>query len=168
MAKSVAKNGGFYISRYEVGANGDSKKNQKVLTATNSDGSDYLGANTWYGLYGTIRKIDENKQMIWGCQYDQVIKFIGEDAQTGHTDRNLTTEFILSGQNPLDKMKNIYDLEGNHYEWTVEASNFDHRSDRGGGRGYLNSNIYRASSHRGSYYPTQISTVYTSRSIFYL
>ena len=168
MAKSVAKNGGFYISRYEVGANGDSKKNQKVLTATNSDGSDYLGANTWYGLYGTIRKIDENKQMIWGCQYDQVIKFIGEEAQTGHTDRNLTTEFILSGQNLLDKMKNIYDLEGNHYEWTVEASNFDHRSDRGGGRGYLNSNIYRASSHRGSYYPNQIATVYTSRSIFYL
>ena len=29
MAKSVAKNGGFYISRYEVGANGDSKKINK-------------------------------------------------------------------------------------------------------------------------------------------
>ena len=41
MAKSVAKNGGFYISRYEVGANGDSKKNQQVLTAASS-GMDYI------------------------------------------------------------------------------------------------------------------------------
>ena len=121
MAKSVAKNGGFYISRYEVGANGESKKNQKVLTAASSDGSNYLGANMWYGLYNTIRKIDENKQMIWGCQYDQVIKFIGEEAQVGHSDRNLTTSKALSGQNELDKMKNIYDLEGNFGEWTAET-----------------------------------------------
>ena len=127
MAKSVAKNGGFYISRYEVGENGESKKGQQVLTADDVDGSNYLGANTWYGLYNTIRNVSVNKQMIWGCQYDQVIKFIGEEAQIGHSDRSLTTDHALSGQNDLDKMKNIYDLEGNYYEWTAEA-HFDRYS----------------------------------------
>ena len=55
MAKSVAKNGGFYISRYEVGERGSSKKGQKVLIADDSanitEDGNYLGANTWYGLY---------------------------------------------------------------------------------------------------------------------
>ncbi len=61
MAQSVAKYKGFYISRYEVGANGTSKKGQAVLNA----GSD--SANMWYGLYSTIRKTGSSttSQMIW-------------------------------------------------------------------------------------------------------
>ena len=61
MAQSVAKYKGFYISRYEVGTNGTSKKGQTVLNA----GSD--SANMWYGLYNTIRKTGSSttSQMIW-------------------------------------------------------------------------------------------------------
>ncbi len=131
MATSVAKNGGFYISRYEVGENGESKKNQKILTNANSDGTNYVGANMWYGLYDTCRDINHNRQMIWGCQYDQVIKFIGEEAFKGHPDRNLTNSPEVSGQNELDKIKNIYDLEGNFYEWTAEAGLPNTRMVRG-------------------------------------
>ena len=153
MAKSVAKNGGFYISRYEVGANGESKKGQQVLTADSSNGENYLGANTWYGLYNTIRKIDENKQMIWGCQYDQVIKFLkenGEDPENGHSDRNLTENHALSGQNELDCMKNIYDLEGNHREWTAEAYSTNCRA--------LRSGYYGNAGHGGGFYPASRRT----------
>ena len=59
MAKSVAKYKGFYISRYEIGANCASKKEQTVLNA----GS----ANRWYGLYNTIRKTGSSteSQMVW-------------------------------------------------------------------------------------------------------
>ena len=60
MAKSIAKYKGFYISRYEVGANGDSKKNQNVFT-----GSIYI---KWYGLCHTLRNTTGNitkKHMIW-------------------------------------------------------------------------------------------------------
>ena len=131
MATSVAKNKGFYISRYEVGKNGESKKKQKVLTAASNDGDNYLGSNMWYGLYHTIRDIDENKQMIWGCQYDQVIRFIGKQALMGHDDTNLTIIPALSGQNELDKMKNIYDLQGNFWEWILEAR-YNGRVRRGG------------------------------------
>ena len=166
MAKSVAKNGGFYISRYEVGANGDSKKNQQVLTAASSNGTNYLGANTWYGLYNTLR--ENNKPMIWGCQYDQVIKFIGEEAQIGHNDRNLTTDHALSGQNELDEMKNIYDLEGNHYEWTAEALSTLSRAIRGSSYGNAyNGNFYPAS-NRNNLNPTNGSYYYSARSTLYL
>ena len=167
MAKSVAKNGGFYISRYEVGANGDSKKNQQVLTAASSDGSNYLGANKWYGLYNTLR--ENNRPMIWGCQYDQVIKFIGEPAQVGHSDRNLTTDHALSGQNELDCMKNIYDLEGNHYEWTAEANSTDRRANRGSFSNGASIGFFNPASYRDNYFsPTSSNVTVSSRSTLYL
>ena len=172
MAKSVAKNGGFYISRYEVGANGDSKKNQQVLTAESSDGTDYLGANMWYGLYNTIKDETKHKQMIWGCQYDQVIKFLkenGEDPENGHSDRNLTIDHALSGQNELDKMKNIYDLEGNHAEWTAEAYSTDYRARRGSDYDYALVGYFIPASTRYSNNPLDIyNIIFSSRSTLYL
>ena len=120
MATSVAKHGGFYISRYEIGENGESKKEQKVVIATDEDGTNYIGEDNWYGLYRTCGYAGDNKQMIWGCQYDQVIKFIGNQAQIGHSDRNLTEVESLAGKNELDKRNNIYDLEGNYREWSME------------------------------------------------
>ena len=172
MAKSVARYEGFYISRYEVGAGGSSKKGQKVLTADDpadiTEDDNYLGANTWYGLYNTIKNSGANKQMIWGCQYDQVIKFIGEPAQVGHSDRNLTEGHALSGQNEQDCMNNIYNLEGNHYEWTAEAVSTNSRANRG--RYYNNAsngNFYPAS---GRYYgnPSFSGNSSSSRSTLYL
>ena len=169
MAKSVAKNGGFYISRYEVGEGGASKKGQQVLTAYEIDGSNFLGADKWYGLYNTIRKIDENKQMIWGCQYDQVIKFIGEEAQTGHSDRNLI--IALSGQNELDKMKNIYDLEGNYGEWTAEAYSTGGRALRGSSSGTAHNGNFNPASTRLAVSPTftyNALLFFSARSTLYL
>lgn len=160
MATSVAKNGGFYISRYEIGLNGESKKDQTILVASN--------ANMWYGLYQTIRDISNNQQMIWGCQYDQVIKFIGEEANIGHTDRNLTTTPTSSGQNNLVKMKNIYDLEGNFCEWTLEACYENSRAGRGGSFQNTNSKDFYSASYHFSSYPIQQHNVVSSRAILYI
>ena len=173
MAKSVAKNGGFYISRYEIGEGGNSKKGQAVLTAATTGGGSgataYLGANMWYGLYNTIKNSGANKQMIWGCQYDQVIKFIGEQAQVGHSDRNLTKDHALSGQNELDCMNNIYDLEGNHYEWTAEAISTISRAIRGSYcNGASGGRFYPASHRNLNYYPTRSNDSCSSRSTLYL
>ena len=151
MATSVARNGGFYISRYEVGENGDSKKKQRVLTASNTDGNNYSAANTWYGLYKTLRDLDNNQQMIWGCQYDQVMKFLlPEEVQTGHSDRDLTTRAALSGENELDKMKNIYDLEGNFWEYTLEAVYNDNRICRGSYFNLTNTEEYSPANSRAN------------------
>lgn len=164
IAKSVAKNGGFYISRYEIGENGESKKGQPILTAANWNGTNYLGANMWYGLYNTIRNIDANKQMVWGCQYDQIIRFIGAEAQVGHSDRNLTTSPALSGQNELDKMKNIYDLEGNQYEWTAEANSTDRRANRGTNYSDPDNGYFYSACGRGRNDPTVAYGDFSSRS----
>ena len=166
MAKSVAKNGGFYISRYEVGNNGETKKGQTVLTAASSNGTNYLGANTWYGLYNTLR--ENNKPMIWGCQYDQVIKFTGEEAQIGHNDRNLTTDGALSGQNELDKMKNIYDLEGNHMEWTAGAYSTFARARRGSNYSNAYHGLFYPASVRGGGAPSSSYDYCSARSTLYL
>ena len=172
MAKSVAKNGGFYISRYEIGEDGNSRKGQKVLTAASSDGGSgataYLGADTWYNLYKTIRDDNSNRQMIWGCQYDQVMKFIGDEAQIGHNDRNLTTTHALSGQNELDKMKNIYDLEGNNLEWTQEADSTSGRVHRGSFYSNSRVSIFYPASYRSAYIPTFSYDYLASRSTIYL
>ena len=169
MAKSVAKNGGFYISRYEIGERGSSKKGQAVLTAAGSDGTNYLGADKWYGLYNTIKNSGANKQMIWGCQYDQVIKFIGEQAQVGHSDRNLTKDHALSGQNEQDCMNNIYDLEGNHYEWTAEAPSTSGRANRGSYYYNADSGYFYPASNRDSLdSPASSNFYYSSRSTLYL
>jgi len=116
MAASVAEYGGFYISRYEVGANGSSKKGQTVMTADDA-------GQMWYGLYSTLKKTGASttSQMIWGSQYDQVIKFIGSEAEVGHDDRGIVTSPAASGNNPDDEMQNIFDLEGNYQEFTSEA-----------------------------------------------
>jgi len=126
MAESVAKYKGFYISRYEIGTNGTSQKGQTVLANTEP-------TNWWYTLRNTLSKTGTSttSQMIWGCEYDQVIKFIGEEAEVGHSDRNSASEPALSGNNPNDEMMNIYDLEGNYIEWTAEADSTDIRVGRG-------------------------------------
>ncbi len=140
MAVSVAKYGGFYISRYEAGYENNwviSKKNQNVLTsATSVAGPYYLAGDQWYGLYNkTLTCVEKgesvNSHMIWGCQYDQVIKFLGkEKGETGHnyqTPRRQLTGYV----DDQDILNNIYDLEGNNYEWTAQAYGTNGRVERG-------------------------------------
>ena len=174
MATSVERYGGFYISRYEIGAGGSSKKGQPVLTAATTGGvsgaTEYLGANTWYGLYDTIKNSGANKQMIWGCQYDQVIKFLKENEQypeIGHT--YIAISRTLSGKNEQDCMNNIYDLEGNHNEWTAEARSTDLRAYRGSDFNYASLGLFFPASNRGNNNPTFSGNVYySSRTTLYL
>lgn len=145
MARSVAKYGGFYVGRYEAGENGTSKKEQRVAigvpevelsqtarlatVATSVGGNTEpnseiaVGADDWYGLYENTRNTSGNivhSHMMWGSQYDQIMKFIGTESQEGHPDVQLPYP-VKSGMNENDKMKNIYDLEGNYTEWTAQS-----------------------------------------------
>ena len=169
MATSVERYGGFYISRYEIGAEGSSKKGQPVLTAGSSDGSNYLGANSWYGLYNTIKNSGANKQMIWGCQYDQVIKFLKENEQypeIGHT--YIAISRTLSGKNEQDCMNNIYDLEGNHNEWTAEARSTGSRVARGSYYHLAKNGNFTPASFRSTTSPALSIDNLSSRATLYL
>ena len=139
MALSVAKNGGFYISRYEMclsdatqnsagdGGTACSKKGVIPTSAGNS------ATSTWYGLYEKAKTytIEENSvisSMIWGSQYDAMLNWVksGTDATkvtTVDIGGNYSGTVTTTGNNLYsnDSLNNIRDLGGNLFEWTLEA-----------------------------------------------
>ena len=180
MAKSVALYKGFYIGRYEAGYTTEtvpetgytSVRGQKVLNA------DASSANMWYGLYKHLRTTmgTLSSQMIWGCQYDQAIKFIKEnkgstglDPEIGHTSIGLKGSPNVSGAEGInDIMKNTYDLEGNYWEWTAQAYSSFYRAHRGGNYYYVaNGDFYPASRHYFNF-PSVAYMYYTSRATLYV
>ena len=72
----------------------------------------------------------------------------------GHKNRNIIGSRAISGQNELDKMKNIYDLEGNLREWTLEADSIDQRIYRGGNASVITSS--------GRHYPASYRNLTTN------
>lgn len=86
-----------------------------------------------------------------------MIKFLEENGvnepQTGHTSRQLTMKG-LTGANLADIMSNIYDLEGNNFEWTAEIQPADEyypskRVMRGGGANGDKNSVFTASMRFG-------------------
>ncbi len=149
MIKSVDINGGFYVARYEMSLDADknaqSKKNQPSATAASSS------ANMWYGLYDKAKnyalKTDTAKSvvssMIWGSQYDAMMNWMHKDSSVNVNSTDPVTD-ASRNQDPerrtgfveTDKIKNVYDLLGNSYEWTLEADGSDLRVNRGGSYNY--------------------------------
>ena len=149
MIESVSKYGGFYIGRYELSQAGV-QKDKKPLTTTN-----------WYNLYKKCKGLNASEkvetQMIWGCQWDVACNFIANkgdkkdiadsrswgnyydstgDAKVVVTENRTATNKYGTKQNTgyseYWKANNIYDLAGNCWEWTQEASNANSRAIRGG------------------------------------
>ncbi len=152
MINSVKKYGGFYVGRYEL-SNAGTKKNQVSVTTL-----------YWYNVYKKCRDIESSSDtvvstMIFGCQWDQVCKFISTAKVNGETisltdsrkygnysnsqESATTGNYSLgrygvankrnTGSNEAWKTNNIYDLAGNCVEFTQEASGDSGRVTRGGG-----------------------------------
>ncbi len=102
---------------------------------------------------------DVTSTLCYGIQWDAALKFIDTDyakdsrkqgwyqdnynsLDTGNkvaNPNNLTGFDLIYGDNPdviANKQKNIYDMAGNVWEWTMEAFNTDRRVHRGGFYGY--------------------------------
>ena len=180
MALSVAKFKGFYVARYELGIeNGtpvskDANSNSNVITSdANQDAT-----KMWYGLYQKEKEMynDNSKNvqstMIWGCQYDAMIIWMGDSALSANkTNKNSET---ITGKKVEDKIKNVYDLYGCHYEWTLEANDKYNKNDRKYtyariARGGCSTKNY-APSRRGNLAPTDTtsSSSYSSRPTLYI
>ena len=158
VVKSVYENQGFYIGRYETSGMVNSNTNATVKSVAGTTTG--IGDITRYRIYAQQKKYAENNQltsvkstMIQGAAYDQVMKFVenGErpDGQpynittygnVGHgSSQGITGTYQTGGLNypssatvPYnDKVKNIYDLEGNVFTWTTEAFSSDCRVLRG-------------------------------------
>ena len=144
MAKSVATYGGFYVGRYETGGFNEDKVVSKPDRGMNGDGD--INKTSWYKMYRMQKEFAKDSEvvastMMWGSQYDQVMLFVdgkldgtGQKAfnvKTGSSDRLSRNRATGTGNVIADKVANIYDLEGNMYEWTLEAYALNTRAYRG-------------------------------------
>ena len=140
--EAVLSKGGFYISRYEAGKEGESTLVSKK------------GATVWNNMtqteYKTTAKTFINNENVKsalcsGIQWDMTMEFVnGKQDGTGNTydvttysNTRHTGSEAKSGQNEADRVCNIYDLEGNYWENVAEMSNY----------GFPNAVV-----HRGGYY----------------
>ena len=158
MIASIQKYGGFYIGRYEL-SNEGVQKGKETLTNTN-----------WYNLYKRCTTLNASEKveskMIWGIQWDLACDFISKKGEQksiinsttwGNHSNSTGNAAVMDGEtkkygskqvtgfSEYWKANNIYDLAGNCYEWTQEASNTSRRAVRGGGCSYDGSSFTASS-----------------------
>ena len=157
--ESVKTYGGFYIARYEAG-DGDANGTPRSSSSSNSNTvvskkgaivynyisqpdsitraeSMYTGKSKLISGAGWDRTLNwlietkaktENEVFVnsssWGNYYDSTGN---AKTNSGMNNMNYTT-----GRNEAWKANNIYDLAGNVFDWTTEASGSDARVYRGG------------------------------------
>ena len=173
MYSSVETNGGFYIGRYEAGiesdeprANGDPITADEVVVQKDKNVYNYVGwsnSNTMTTITGGAVELARNfaneqgydttkvhSTLCYGVQWDTALNFIDQGYtgyakdSTGKGNYNSAGP-IKTGTNDNYKVKNIYDMAGNLYEWTMESCYAAARAVRGG-----------ASSNAGLSFPASV------------
>ena len=182
MIESVAKYGGFFVGRYETSYNGTVVAS---VSGVRPMSADTTSGGNWYGMYQkqkdfTISSDKMQANMIWGSQYDAMLNWaLTEDDKTHITSssnathnnkynaRKIITRTTTENDTAtgLDRINNIYDLEGNLCEWTQEAYGMDSRVRRGGDYVYPGSPSTRGSIY---HYPNSTSALYGSRLSLYI
>ena len=177
---SIKKYKGFYIGRYELTGSVESptvQKNQTVLASQN-----------WYNLKKACTNVVSSKYaqstMVYGNQWDEIMSWlvatgdkteeqVYENSADWGNYRDSTGAAATdsgskqtSGKNEAWKANNIYDLAGNCYEWTQEASDTLSRIVRGGGCGSYASNC--SVSDRICSNPCYSNYGYSSRPALYI
>ena len=157
IAALIYNAGGYYVGRYETSNITTTKGTAiNVVAGTNFGISNIY----WYYMYAQQKAYAANKglenkvksSMILGTCHDQMLEFVNvagkydvtKAGNVGHTSSKFTTKPYLTGgvgynenysgyetEPYKDLSKNIYDLEGNVYEWTTEAFNEVNRVYRG-------------------------------------
>ena len=145
MIASIQKYGGFYIGRYELSIEGV-QKGKATLTDTN-----------WYDSYKKCTTLNASEKvesrMIYSIQWDLACDFISKKGEQksitnstawGNYNNSTGNAAVMDGEtkkygskqvtgySEYWKANNIYDLAGNCYEWTQEASSTIYRANRGG------------------------------------
>ena len=132
---AVTSKGGFYISRYEAGKETSGDTNTLVSKS---------GATVWNSISQAdckttaktfINNANVKSALCSGIQWDMTMAFVnGKQDGSSDADKtyNVTTykssrhtgSRTTSGQNPADRVCNIFDLEGNCYEYVAEKNSY--------------------------------------------
>ncbi len=123
--ETVLKYGGFYIGRYETG------KENKIICQKNKSVSANISQEQ---AKEEAKKFVNNEYvksaLISGVQWDATMNFINGNLDgngnvydvTKTNDSRHTNKEEKTGQNEADKVCNIYDLEGNYWEYVAEKN----------------------------------------------
>ena len=150
--KAVMKYNGFYIGRYEAGLDGTtviSKQNATIYTDKKQTEFKDIAKTMYTGN-------NVKSAMSSGIQWDMVMKFVdGKNDGAGkkfdvrtYDETRHTVSKTEAGKNINDKVQNIYDLEGNCYEYVAEKNNTSYPSVYRGGKNKKDS--YNGASKRTS------------------
>ena len=196
MAASVKKNKGFYIARYEASLSADGTKTESkhAIPMTAQSGS---GEN-WWQMYDKLKRLNTASTnvttgMIWGCQWDRVMRFVNGSNDGKGTVFNVGTgngrwnyQNLLeqcTGDIKADFVKSIYDLEGFKWEWTMQSYESEFRVMRRGdsfSAGMLgiggagddgtgeDTSSGKGASHTKLEYPETTSNEYGTRQVLYV
>ena len=132
--------GGYYVGRYET-SNITTTKGTTVNIVAGTNPT--ISRLQWYYMYAQQKVYAENKNlgnkvkssMILGTCHDQMLEFVNVAGKYNVTiaenvEHSFSSTYNTGSQN-TDMSKNIYDLEGNVYEWTTEAYDTNTRVSRG-------------------------------------
>ena len=150
MKNQVLKYGGFYIGRFEAGVDSTTLRGAATTAQTvvckkgvapynyvpwgtsMSDASEISGQSGAVYLAKNFASqhnyTSVTSTLTYGCQWDAMCRYIGDSQRT----TPIKSKPELTGSLAGDVSKNIYDLAGNCWEWTMEAFFTDGRVLRGG------------------------------------
>ena len=155
--KNVVTNvGGFYIARYETGK--EIINNEYIPVSKK-------GATVWCNItQENAQKTSESfisnsnvvSGLISGTQWDITMDFVNNKdgfIVTEMSESRHLGYLTVSGQNEMDKACNIYDLEGNAWEYVAEKNTYSSSSQYNRRGSYYNGNYpasYRSSCNGNS------------------
>ena len=138
MVTRVEENKGFWVGRYET-----SKMNANQISVIKGTQNGINNVN-WYNMYAKQKKYSSQKTlgtmqstMIWGSQWDQIMIWMkGIENTVNSTNGQYyvinslgmgnygTSDDTQSGlaNTGFFKVKNVFDLAGNVYSWTLEVN----------------------------------------------
>ena len=130
--EAVLNSKGFYIARYEAGVENDkivSKKDTRIWFGRAQEDDYKTAAKTF------INNNYVKSALCSGIQWDVIMATINGktdgnnqvvDVTVTNEDRHLggSVGTVETGKNPVDKIYNIYDLEGNACEYVAERSDY--------------------------------------------
>lgn len=153
MMGSIAKNKGFFVARFEAGKEGEtvvSKRNATVYNIGWGNGISSPGTNGAVAKAENMYTVEEGYEitstLIYGTQWDAIMAWIDSAYKTSNCAENsfvrdstgkgnYSNSLALCGSSDNYRIKNIYDLAGNVWEWTLEANDTRFRVMRGGSYG---------------------------------